>query len=538
MYLAPSIIRPTRSYNVAIYVLNALILPTCLLRHVLYPVLTSLMVVFLLCFTAHKSKAYQLCCSGGYTDDDKDTVPEEPAAAAVTSPSKSKPLPPIATNGDAKTSTSPSKPQSQSELTAEGIQLPWLNHFLGTQFANFILKVPVKIGIVLVYFGLVAGAVYGVYTLEEGLDRASLAPDSSYFIDYFRDYTRDFSSNYGVNVMVAIDNTLDYTEQSTRDDIDELLQEFKDNKYFVSSEEFVISWLSRYVDYLTNQRVPSTDVNTLDMPEFIDILQDEFFAIEGYKYHQVDVVISSDNTSITASRYFMQTKALDDAIAERTAMTDARDLADDSKFDVVVFTPSFIFFDQYTVILQNTLQNLGIAVGCMMVVSLILIPSLTTVVLVTLATVSICSCVVGYMSLWDVNLDSVSMINLVMCIGFSVDFAAHISYHYVASTSTNPADCTRDALGYLGTPIVQGAVSTILAVSVLGTSDTYIFRTFFKLVFLVMVLGFFHAMFLLPVLLSTLNCSQRCKRSKEVGSGNEQEMSNGHHHSNPAYEIT
>ena len=123
--------------------------------------------------------------------------------------------------------------------------------------------------------------------------------------------------------------------------------------------------------------------------------------------------------------------------------------------------------------------------------------------------------VIGYMSLWDVSLDSVSMINLVMCIGFSVDFAAHISYHFVASPSADSNENARDALGALGTPIVQGAVSTVIAVAALSTASTYIFRTFFKLVFLVMLLGFFHAMAVLPVVLSTLNCS-RCKKKSEV----------------------
>ncbi|OWK61470.1 Patched domain-containing protein 3 [Lonchura striata] len=41
--------------------------------------------------------------------------------------------------------------------------------------------------------------------------------------------------------------------------------------------------------------------------------------------------------------------------------------------------------------------------------------------------------VAGFMTFWNVNLDSISMINLVICIGFSVDFSAHISYAFVTS---------------------------------------------------------------------------------------------------------
>jgi len=36
--------------------------------------------------------------------------------------------------------------------------------------------------------------------------------------------------------------------------------------------------------------------------------------------------------------------------------------------------------------------------------------------------------VVGYMALWDISLDPVSMITIIMSIGFAIDFSAHITY--------------------------------------------------------------------------------------------------------------
>lgn len=35
------------------------------------------------------------------------------------------------------------------------------------------------------------------------------------------------------------------------------------------------------------------------------------------------------------------------------------------------------------------------------------------------------------MALWDVNFESVSMITVIMSIGFSVDLSAHITYGYI-----------------------------------------------------------------------------------------------------------
>merc|ERR1712038_666599 len=110
--------------------------------------------------------------------------------------------------------------------------------------------------------------------------------------------------------------------------------------------------------------------------------------------------------------------------------------------------------------------------------------------------------VVGFMTLWGVRLDSISMINLIMCIGFSVDFSAHISYHFMSHKNMAMEDRVSDSLYALGLPITQGAISTILGVIGLALAPSYIFITFFKMVFLVIVLGALHGLVVLPVLLS------------------------------------
>ena len=67
-----------------------------------------------------------------------------------------------------------------------------------------------------------------------------------------------------------------------------------------------------------------------------------------------------------------------------------------------------------------------------------------------------------------------------------------------------PADRIKMSLYALGIPILQGATSTIIGVLGLAFAQSYLFVTFFKMIFLVIMLGMFHGMILLPVVLSLL----------------------------------
>ena len=164
---------------------------------------------------------------------------------------------------------------------------------------------------------------------------------------------------------------------------------------------------------------------------------------------------------------------------------------------------SFFFFFQFLIVLPTTIQCVTVAALVMMVISLIFIPNPICSLWVAFSIVSIELGVVGFMTLWGVSLDSISMINLIMCIGFSVDFSAHISYHFMSrSAELTPKERLVDSMYALGLPISQGAISTILGVVGLALAPSYVFITFFKMVFLVILLGALHGLLLLPILLS------------------------------------
>uniref|UniRef100_A0A183DNW9 SSD domain-containing protein n=1 Tax=Gongylonema pulchrum TaxID=637853 RepID=A0A183DNW9_9BILA len=131
--------------------------------------------------------------------------------------------------------------------------------------------------------------------------------------------------------------------------------------------------------------------------------------------------------------------------------------------------------------------------------------------LIIASIISINTGVFGYMTLWGVNLDAVSMISIIMSIGFAVDLSSHTTYAFVTAKGTS-RERVIYALQSVGWPIFQGshhisfvfqgATSTIAGISMLYTVDAYIILTFFKTVWLTMVIGLLHGLLFIPVALS------------------------------------
>lgn len=392
----------------------------------------------------------------------------------------------------------------QSNSTQDRFALPLIAELIGSHIAPFILKTGSKIVVIGLYIVYLALSIWGCLSLKEGLHVKNLAPDGSYVIQFFNLFDQYFYSQYGPKVMVAFTDPLDYYNLSVQADIEHQLQIFRNNEYFETENNLTESWLNQFSKYLTETRQTPVDMTT-----FIHVLRTQFLKISPFDRFSVDIDFNDDFTSIISSRFMLQSKGVSSSLDEKHLTLSARDIASKSPYNITVFAAGFIFFDQYVVIVANTLQNLGIAVVCMMVVAVVLLPSLVGIVFVTLSVVSICTGVVGFMVFWNVSLDSISMINLIMCIGFSVDFSAHISYHFAVGSNKSGDGRAVEALTYMGWPVIQGALSTILGVIVLAFSNTYIFRTFFKIMFLVMVFGFFHAFFVLPVVLSLTYTAKR-----------------------------
>ena len=100
---------------------------------------------------------------------------------------------------------------------------------------------------------------------------------------------------------------------------------------------------------------------------------------------------------------------------------------------------------------------------------------------------------------------------LELAVGLSVDYAAHVAHAFLnanelagASRSADRSMRALKAMRHIGSAVLFGAGSTLLALSLLSFSTAYVFRAFFKIFLLVIVFGLWHGLMLLPVVLSTI----------------------------------
>ncbi|XP_076147253.1 patched domain-containing protein 3-like [Alosa pseudoharengus] len=377
-----------------------------------------------------------------------------------------------------------------------------INILFRKYYGPFLTKPWTKVFVILLYLGYLAGSIYGCLQMQEGIDLKNLAPDDSYVASYYDDEDRYFSE-YGPFVMLVIkDENFQYWEKSARENLDACLNEFELSDMVAKS--MTISWLRDYINY-----GDALGLNLTDEKGFMGNLP-TYLQRSGLTQ---DVLICNDK--IRASRLFIPTVNIRTAIDEKDMLNFFRNKTPTcgQNMDLMVYHPAFIFYDQYAVIVSNTIQNIVVATVVMLVISLLLIPHPLCSLWVTFAIASVIVGVAGFMALWDVNLDSISMINLVICIGFSVDFSAHISYAFVSSEKRTANEKAVDAIYNLGYPIIQGAVSTLAGVVVLSAAKSYIFRTFFKIMFLVISFGALHGIMFIPIFLTFFEC---CRDSSSV----------------------
>lgn len=356
-------------------------------------------------------------------------------------------------------------------------------------------------GIMVLYIFYITIAAFFCSRITLGLQKANIAKEGTMTHDYLTLFAEYFAET-GPSVSIIITEPYPYWSSSNQEVLETMVAGIHDNEN-LKPRDYTDFWLDDYKNYLMNMN------GTTEMPQedFVSTLRDIFLKIPHYEKYTLD--INFDGNEITSSRFLLVTSNITSTMDDERTMLSVRRFVDEYSeiigVPIIAYSTQYVFVEQYVVIIPTTIQTLSIAVACMLVVSVVMMPKIAVGILVTISVASILVGVIGYMTLWQVSLESVSMFNLVLCIGFSVDFSAHVAYAFVMSEGAklNATEKLSRALYLLGYPILQSGWSTIIGILLLFFSASYIFRTFAKIMTLVMALGMLHGLVFLPAAMTT-----------------------------------
>lgn len=294
-------------------------------------------------------------------------------------------------------------------------------------------------------------------------------------------------------VTVCITNTHQYHTPQVQNQIRSLILTVKKDDNI--DDHFAINWLAVYKE--------SAFYNSTSENAFVKALREFLQSPQGQMFSN-DIVLDETTNTIRSSKIHLRTVNLKTNEEQGDLMLRIREIEKHAPVQIIIFSPIFTLCEQYIQILSTTLQTVGINLAVVLLVKYFFMPNIMVGVVVAMTLVSIIVGIFGFMYYLDLSLNSMTMIHLVMSVGFSVDFSVHICHAFLSLKSNDRDKVLEQAIDATGGPILNAAFSSMLGVAILIISDSYAFLCFGKVMFLVLGLGLLHACLFLPLFLYIL----------------------------------
>ncbi|GAA6085286.1 NPC1-like intracellular cholesterol transporter 1 [Tachysurus ichikawai] len=448
----------------------------------------------------------------------------------------------------------------RSSKPKQGFLLPIMQKY----YAPVLLHPVCRIVVIVLFLFMFCASIYLMFNVKVGLDQELAMPTDSYMLTYFAYLYKYFE--VGVPVYFVTTRGFNFSNvegmngvcSSVGCDQFSLTQKIQYATAYPERSYLAIpasSWVDDFIDWLNPQsrccrlysfgpnagsfcpasesplvclkkcmRTPPNGVlrpNVEEfnkyLPSFLNNRPDLLCPKGGLGAYDTSVVRDSVTGEILASRFMAYHIPLTNSQEFTAALLKARELAHNitmtmrnltdtaPDFEVFPYSITYVYYEQYTSIVYEGLVNLSLCLLPTFVVCCILLGmdlcsgllNLLTIVMITVDTV-------GVMTLWSIDYNAVSLINLVTAVGISVEFVSHITRSFALSTLPTKVERAKDATARMGSAVFAGVAMTNLpGIIVLAFAKAQLIQIFFfRLNLVITLLGMAHGLIFLPVLLS------------------------------------
>ena len=328
-------------------------------------------------------------------------------------------------------------------------------------YGNIIMKTPSKIITVLIYIVLVGIGIYGCTKVKVGIDVKELLESGSQYSTYITEKDIHFPTA-SFPVSVVLQDSFDYSLNETQQQFRYLDNFVKKSKYFKSNTYNSIT------DFLSwTQRRNKTHTGVDFYPHFREFLSKNLYCLPYLKFSTSHAdFVNTGNGTLIASMISIYPNDNPIWTYQQSVMREIRgELNDIKKRTGYLFIPvSFywVYIELLEVVETLIARNLGICAVIIMIVTLpyVLHPAIALLMLVMFGSTVVL--LFALISACNIDLNGVPAIIIIMSIGFTVDYMAHIAHTYVVATQSTPEKRMIHSLKTIGRSVVKGGMTILI----------------------------------------------------------------------------
>ncbi|XP_063296901.1 patched domain-containing protein 4 isoform X1 [Pelobates fuscus] len=385
----------------------------------------------------------------------------------------------------------------------------FIQHFMKEHYNDWITNTYVKPFVVILYLIYASFSFMGCLQISGGSNIINLLPTYSPSVSYAIIQQKYFS-NYSPVIGFYIYEPLEYWNSTVQEDL-------KTISFGFNTE----SWIEQYYQYLKTGNISASNKT-----DFINVLQNVFLKRSEFQHFKNDIIISrsSEEMNIIASRMYLVAKTSENTQREVVELLEKlRPLSLIQSIKFIVFNPTFVFMDHYGLAVTMPVLISGFSVLLVLILTFFLViqPLGNFWLIITVTSIELG--VLGLMTLWNVDMDCVSIMCLTYALNFAIDHCSPLLYTFVLATEHTRTLCIQESLKEHGTAIIQNVVSFLVGLVPLLFVPSNLTSTLFKCLLLTGSCTLLHCFVILPVFLTFFPPSKKRHKKKRRAKRKERE---------------